>query len=170
VGAEVPDPAPAVSQPRSRIKFFLQAAVASGFFTGYFPFAPATVTSFFSLVPVYFLSRQPFLAAGVIVVVFFLGVYLADELERVWGKDPARVTIDEIVGTFITFFFNPVSFAGLAVGFVLWRGFDILKLPFINRVQAVRGGWGVMLDDVLASICANLVLRVLILVLPQLGR
>lgn len=169
MGAEVPDPAPAVKKPRQGLKFFLQAAVASGFFTGYLPFAPATVTSLFTLLPAYFLSRQPLLAAGVIVVIFFLGVFLADELEKVWGKDPARVTIDEIVGTFITFFLNPVSFAGLAVGFVLWRGFDILKLPFINRVQDVRGGWGVMLDDVLAGICANLALRALILIIPQLG-
>ncbi|NPV14423.1 phosphatidylglycerophosphatase A [candidate division WOR-3 bacterium] len=169
MGAEVPDPAPAVKKPGHGVRFLFQAAVASGFFTGYFPFAPATVTSLFTLLPAYFLSRQPLLAAGVIVVIFFLGVFLADELEKVWGKDPARVTIDEIVGTFITFFLNPVSFAGLAVGFVLWRGFDILKLPFINRVQDVRGGWGVMLDDVLAGICANLILRALILIIPQLG-
>jgi phosphatidylglycerophosphatase A len=79
------------------------------------------------------------------------------------------VTVDEVAGTLITFFYNPVSLPGLAVGFILWRAFDILKLPFIDRIQQLKGGWGVMLDDVLAGICANIVLRVLILIIPQLG-
>ncbi|MGQ9678250.1 MAG: phosphatidylglycerophosphatase A family protein [bacterium] len=167
MGAQVPE-SPSPLNRRTGVKLFFQSALASGFFTGYFPFAPATVTSLFSLIPAYFLARKHVLALVVILVVFFLGVFLADEMEKVWGKDPARVTIDEIVGTFITFFFNPVSLLGLAVGFVLWRLFDIVKLPFINRVQGVRGGWGVMLDDVLSGICANLALQILRLVLPVL--
>ncbi len=167
MGAAVPDPAPAVKK-RPGARFYIQAALASGLWTGYFPFAPATVTSLFTLIPAYFLSRKPLIAAVAIVSVFFIGVWLADEMEKVWGKDPARVTIDEIVGTIITFFFNPVSLLGLGVGFVIWRGFDIIKLPFINRVQEVRGGWGVMLDDVFSGVCANLVLRVLIALLPVL--
>jgi len=89
-------------------------------------------------------------------------------LEKAWGKDPHRVTIDEIAGTLITFFYNPVSILGLIAGFLLWRGFDILKLPFIDRVQRLNGGWGVMLDDVLAGICANIVLRIIILIFPPL--
>lgn len=104
----------------------------------------------------------------IIVAVFFFGVWLAADLEKVWGKDPKRVTIDEIVGTFITFFLIPVSWLGLLVGFFLFRGFDILKLPFINRVQNVKGGWAVMLDDLLAGICANLVLRLLVSFSPML--
>lgn len=167
MGAEVPDPASALKR-RPGVKLFFQSALASGFFTGYFPCAPATVTSLCFLIPAYFLARKPGLALVVIIFVFFLGVFLADEMGKVWGKDPPKVTIDEIVGTFITFFFNPVSFLGLAVGFVLWRLFDIVKLPFINRVQEVRGGWGVMLDDVLSGICANFALQILRLVLPVL--
>jgi len=142
--------------------------LGSGFFTGYFPFAPATVTSFFALVPAYWLARLPLLSILVIIAVFFLGVWVAGDLEQVWGKDPSRVTIDEVEGTFITFLGNPVSILGLAAGFILWRGFDILKLPFIDKVQRLKGGWGVMMDDVLAGICANLVLRLLLFILPPL--
>ncbi len=149
-------------------KFWLQAALASGFFTGYSPLAPATVTSFFTLLPAYFLSRQPLLNGLIVVATFFFGVWLADDMEKIWGKDPKRVTIDEICGTLITFFYLPVSIWGLVLGFFLWRGFDVLKLPFINRVQRVKGGWGVMLDDVLAGVCANLVLRILVLLIPRL--
>lgn len=151
-------------------KFYFQICIGSGFFTGYFPIAPATVTSFFTLLPAYFLSRQVLLNTIIIIAVFFLGVWIATDLEERWGKDPKMITIDEICGTLITFLYNPVSIIGLTVGFFLWRVFDILKLPFINRVQKVRGGWGVMLDDVLAGICANLVLRVMVLLFPVLRR
>lgn len=151
-----------------KLKFWFQAALGSGLFTGYFPIAPATVTSFFTLIPAFFLCRLPLLSAFIIVMVFFLGVWLANDLEKVWGKDPKRVTIDEICGTLITFFYLPVSIWGLVLGFFLWRGFDVLKLPFINQIQRVKGGWGVMLDDVLAGVCANVVLRVLVLLIPWL--
>ncbi len=150
------------------LKFLFQAGIGSGFFSGYFPVAPATVTSFFTLLPAYYLSRQPLMSLLIIVIIFFVGVWVASDLERHWGKDPKRVTIDEICGTLITFFYNPVSIYGLAVGFLIWRGFDVVKLPLISRVQRFSGGWGVMLDDVLAGICANVVLRFFILLFPGL--
>jgi len=164
MGEEVPEQAP----PLGRARFFLEALLGSGLFTGYFPIAPATVTSFFVLLPAFFLARLPVLHALIAVAIFLVGVPIATDLERAWGKDPARVTIDEIAGTLVTFFLNPVSLWGLGVGFLLWRFFDIVKLPFIDRSQRLPGGWGIMLDDVLAGICANLVLRVGLLVLPVL--
>jgi phosphatidylglycerophosphatase A len=164
VGAEVPEQAP----PLGRTRFFLEALVGSGLFTGYFPLAPATVTSFFVLLPAYFLARFPLWHGLVTVAVFFIGVPIATDLEKVWGKDPHRVTIDEIPGTLITFFLNPVSVLGLGLGFLLWRFFDIFKLPFIDKSQRLPGGWGIMVDDALAGICANLVLRLGLFLLPVL--
>jgi phosphatidylglycerophosphatase A len=164
VGAEVPEQAP----PLGRARFFLEALVGSGLFTGYFPIAPATATSLFVLLPAFFLARLPVWNAAAVAVVFFVGVPIATDLERVWGKDPHRVTIDEVSGTLVTFFLNPVSVWGLGVGFLLWRFFDIVKLPFIDRSQRLPGGWGIMVDDVLAGICANLVLRLGLILLPVL--
>jgi phosphatidylglycerophosphatase A len=158
MGETVPEQAPALG----RTRYLVEALVGSGLFTGYFPIAPATVTSLFVLLPAYFLVRLPLWHALVIVVLFFVGVPIATDLEKVWGRDPGRVTIDEIVGTLITFFLIPVSAWGLVPGFFLWRFFDIVKLPFIDRSQRLPGGWGVMADDVLAGICANLTLRVLL--------
>jgi phosphatidylglycerophosphatase A len=146
----------------------LEALVGSGLFTGYFPFAPATVTSLFVLVPAYFLARTPLVHLLVTVALFLVGVPVAADLENVWGKDPGRVTIDEVVGTLMTFFLNPVSVWGLVAGFFIWRFFDIVKLPFIDRSQRLPGGWGIMVDDVLAGGCANLVLRLLLLLVPVL--
>lgn len=175
MGEEVPEQASPVGRsfeeaqrPRGA-RFFFAALIGSGFFTGYFPIAPATVTSFFVLAPAYFLARLPFwwdLAA--IVVIYFAGVPLATYLERAWGHDPGKCTIDEVVGTLVTFLLNPVSLWGLGVGFFIWRFFDIVKLPFVDRSQKLPGGWGVMTDDVLAGICANLVLRLGLFLLPVL--
>jgi phosphatidylglycerophosphatase A len=164
MGEEVPEQAP----PLGRARFVLEALVGSGFLTGYSPLAPATATSLFVLLPAFFLARLPVLHALVAVVVFFVGVPIAGDLERVWGKDPGRVTIDEVSGTLVTFLLNPVSIWGLGVGFILWRFFDIFKLPFIDKSQRLPGGWGIMVDDVLAGVCANLVLRLGLFLLPVL--
>ncbi len=164
MGNEIPISSP----PLGRVRFFLEALVGTGCFTGYFPIAPATVTSFFMLLPAFFLARLPLLHALVTVAVFFVGVPVAGDLERVWGKDPGRVTIDEVAGTLVTFFLNPVSLWGLGAGFFIWRFFDIVKLPFINKSQNLPGGWGIMIDDVLAGVCANLVLRLALVLMPVL--
>ncbi len=164
MGAEVPEQA----APLGRARFFFEALVGSGLFTGYFPIAPATVTSLLVLLPAFFLARHPVWNAVAVAAVFFAGVPIATDLEKVWGKDPGRVTIDEVAGTLVTFFLNPVSVWGLGAGFVLWRFFDIVKLPFIDKSQHLPRGWGIMIDDVLAGICANLVLRVGLAFLPVL--
>ncbi|MBN2466436.1 phosphatidylglycerophosphatase A [candidate division WOR-3 bacterium] len=142
--------------------------LGSGLFTGYFPIAPASVTSLSVLLPAFFLARFPLWHALATVAVFCVGVPIATDLERVWGKDPGRVTIDEVAGTLVTFFLNPVSIWGLGAGFLLWRFFDVVKLPFIDRSQDLPGGWGIMVDDVLAGVCANLVLRLSLVVFPVL--
>jgi phosphatidylglycerophosphatase A len=164
MGAEVPEQTP----PLGRARFFTEALIGSGLFTGYFPLAPATVTSFFVLLPAYLLTRFPLWHGLTAVAVFFVGVPIATDLEKAWGKDPHRVTIDEVVGTLVTFFMNPVSPWGLGLGFLVWRFFDIVKLPFIDRSQRLPGGWGIMVDDVLAGMCANIVLRIALGFLPVL--
>lgn len=170
MGNPAPEQAPPLTGSDGRGRFFLlRAAVGSGLFTGYSPFAPATVTSLFTLVPAWFLRPWPVWHALVIIAVFFIGVPLATGLERVWGPDPGRVTIDEVAGTLLTFFALPGLTAwSLFIGFVLWRFFDIVKLPFIDRSQKLPGGWGIMIDDILAGVCANLAMQLLLRVGPLL--
>ncbi len=175
MGETVPEQAPQVGRssdeaprPPRGARFVFAALFGSVLFTGYFPIAPATATSFFVLLPAYYLSRLPLWNGLAAVILFFAGVPVATYLERFWGADPHRVTIDEVVGTLITFFLNPVSVWGLVAGFFIWRFFDVVKLPFIDKSQQLPGGWGIMIDDVLAGICANIVLRVGLLLLPVL--
>lgn len=160
MGADSPHQAPPLTGARP----FFQALLGSWFFTGYFPVAPATFTSFWTLPLAFLAARLPLVHAAGIVGLFFIGVAVAGALERRWGPDPGRVTIDEVVGTLVTFFLLPLSPWGMALGFLVWRFFDIVKLPFINRSQRLPGGWGIMVDDLLAGIVANLALRLLLLV------
>ena len=96
-----------------------------------------------------------------------LSVYISGRAEDIFGnKDDPRIVIDEIVGILWTFYWLPPFNAGftswlLIAGFVLFRVFDVLKLPF-KDVQNFRGGLGIVLDDLLAGLLANVFLRIAI--------
>jgi phosphatidylglycerophosphatase A len=95
-----------------------------------------------------------------IVALFIVGSWSGSVAERHFGKtDPGQVVVDEVMGMLITLFLNPVSWMGAFVGFVLFRVADVIK-PFpANRLEALPGGVGVMADDAMAAVYANLALR-----------
>jgi phosphatidylglycerophosphatase A len=96
------------------------------------------------------------------VAVAVIGVPVSTRAEKWFGHDGSPIVIDEALGMLITLFMLPKSIAIYAVGFLLFRVFDIVK-PFpAGRAQALPGGWGVMMDDVLAAIYAHICLRILI--------
>ena len=97
---------------------------------------------------------------------FLLGVWSSGACEVFWGHDPGRVVIDEIVGMLITLVFLVPSAKTLIAGFLLFRFFDIVKPPPIRLLEKLPGGWGVMMDDVLAGIYALAALRALIHFFP----
>jgi phosphatidylglycerophosphatase A len=143
----------------------LAVFIATFVYTGLFPFAPGTVGSLGGLVVYGLIAR---LGAGValeglaIVVLYGVGVWAAAAAERHFGGvDPGPVVIDEVVGMLITLFLVPVSVTGAIIGLLLFRVFDIVK-PFpAGKLEELHGGFGVMSDDAMAGIYANLVLRVL---------
>ncbi|PKV75972.1 phosphatidylglycerophosphatase A family protein [Pontibacter ramchanderi] len=95
------------------------------------------------------------------VLLTVLGIWSANELEPHWGKDDKKVVIDEVAGMLITMLFIPVTLSSLLVGLVLFRFFDIVKPLYIRKLEKVRGGLGVMLDDVVAGVYANIILQLL---------
>jgi phosphatidylglycerophosphatase A len=128
--------------------------------TGYAPLAPATVASFavavvwWQVAPVP-LAVQAALLAGVAV----LGVPVAGWLEQRHGHDPKLVVCDEVAGMLVTYFGITTGLAGWAAGFFWFRVFDIIK-PFpVRRCERLPGGWGIMTDDLLAGVYAQLALR-----------
>ena len=89
-----------------------------------------------------------------------IGIPAATEMARTTGsKDPQRVVIDEIAGQWITLIGVPVAWKSLLVGFILFRGFDILKPPPIRRIEALRDGFGIVLDDVAAGLYALILMQ-----------
>lgn len=93
-----------------------------------------------------------------------MGVFSGDEVEGDWGKDSSRVVIDEVAGMLIAILFLPRNIYVLAGGLLLFRFFDILKPLGIRKMEALKGGTGVMADDVLAGIYSNLVLQLVALI------
>ncbi|HET7213446.1 MAG TPA: phosphatidylglycerophosphatase A [Terriglobia bacterium] len=127
---------------------------------GFFPILPGTVGSAVAVLLVAALDALPLTRAGrdallvsLVVLIFFLGVWAAGESEKFFSRtDPGHVVIDEIAGQMVAFLLVPhATWKVLMAGFVLFRVFDISK-PFpAGRAERLPGGWGIMVDDVIAG-------------------
>jgi len=139
--------------------------VASGCYIGTVPVAPGTFGSLIGLPVCFLLSRLNFLQSVVwILIIIFFAIAIASAAEKILEqKDPGQIVIDEIAGLAVTFVGLPFNLRTGLAGFVIFRAFDILK-PFPIRAieRRVRGGTGVVLDDVLAGIYGNLTIRLAI--------
>jgi phosphatidylglycerophosphatase A len=136
--------------------------IASGGGVGVAPIAPGTAGSLLGVLLYVLLPEWPPLVwLGITFVFFFIGVRAATEAESLWGHDAGRIVIDEIVGMWVALLFLPRTVWILVPGFFIFRIFDIVK-PFpAYRSQRLKAGWGVMVDDVIAGIYANVVLQLL---------
>ena len=93
-------------------------------------------------------------------ILFAAGCWSGGVAERYFGRtDPGQVVMDEVVGMLITLFLNPVGWAGALGGFLLFRIADVIKPYPANRLEGLHGGLGVMADDAMAAVYANLALR-----------
>jgi phosphatidylglycerophosphatase A len=148
----------------------LAVFVATVAYCGYFPIAPGTVGSAAGLL-VYLLvwwAQSPVLEVGLIVGLFAAGVWSGTVAERYFGGiDPGPIVIDEVVGMLITLAFIPVGVSGALTGFLLFRIFDVIKPYPAGRFERLHGGLGIMADDAMAGVYANLVLRLAIHFLPR---
>ena len=150
----------------------LAVFLATAGYSGYFPIAPGTVGSAVGLV-LYAAMRwldPPYFAAAelaVMVCLFVAGVWAGTTAERYFGGiDPGPIVLDEVVGMLLTLALIPVGVTGAIAGFVLFRIFDVIK-PFpARRFEALHGGLGVMADDAMAAVYANVSLRLVMLIAP----
>lgn len=138
--------------------------LAFGFGAGAIPVAPGTFGTLVG-VPIYLLLHllPVWMYVGVVVAMLGAGVWLCGRVARDLGvHDHPGIVWDEIVGFQIAMFLAPVGWLWLAVGFALFRLFDIVKpWPIGWMDRNLAGGWGIMLDDVLAGVYAAIVLQVL---------
>ena len=138
--------------------------LATVFFSGYVPVAPGTAGTAAAMVP-YLVAGTHAPDFGVLAWILFLvvisgvAVYTASAGERAWGPDPGPVVIDEFVGFYVTVAFLPLSPGVGVAGFFIFRILDILKPPPARASEKLPHGWGVVMDDVIAGIYGNLLIR-----------
>lgn len=143
--------------------------LASGFGSGYLPIAPGTWGSLVGVLLYWPLSR---LATWPLVVTVLtlaiLSCWIAGLAEGfLKAKDPGIIVIDEVAGIFFSLVLLPFTWKIAVAGFFLFRLFDIWK-PFPARTiqDKLPGGWGVVGDDLMAGVYANLVLQIAIRTIP----
>ena len=134
-------------------------SLATAFGVGFVPFAPGTFGSAVGLVIWALLPASNLVHAAVILIAFAVGTWSATAAERHFGgTDPGPVVIDEVMGMLLTLFMHPVGWTGAIGAFFLFRAFDVLKPYPADRLEHLPGGLGVMADDGMAAVYANLVL------------
>jgi len=126
---------------------------------GYAPVAPGTVASALTVVLLALLSPSPAARLVFLLVVIVVGTWAAHDAERSLGeKDPGAIVIDEVAGMALSVLTPPLTPLVVLAGFLLFRVFDIVKPYPANALQRLRGGVGVMIDDLVAGLYALLLL------------
>jgi len=136
--------------------------VATFLGTGLAPFASGTVATIATL-PLYLLvfwAGGDIAVAGAAVLSTVVGIAAAGVVERsLKYHDPSEVVIDEVAGFFVTMLWVEPGVVSCAAGFLLFRALDVLKPWPASRAEKLPGGWGIMADDVICGIIANVILR-----------
>lgn len=143
----------------------LAKLVASFFYIGFIPMIPGTFGSLAAFA-IYFPLRHldDWRIYGIcMIVVVIVGVWASHRAEQDSKiVDPSFVVIDEVAGQLITLFLVPFSWYAVISGFVLFRILDIVKPPPARKAEDLPGGWGIMMDDVIAGVYGNIILSIAI--------
>lgn len=154
--------------PRSGLASFCATALATGLGSGYAPIAPGTAGSALGLLlfwPLHLLPAAAQIAA--IVALSLLGALAAGRVAASVGlEDPGLVVVDEVAGMWVSLVLLPLTPATAAAGFLLFRVLDVVKPYPARDLERLSRGWGIMADDLMAGLYANLLLRVGLLVWP----
>ena len=147
----------------------LTTCLATVFYIGYVPWIPGTFASVFGVGIALATGENAVISASLIALLFLSGVRAASVFENASGsKDDRRIVIDELVGMLAALWGIEVRAWTFLMSFLTFRMLDIWK-PFpARRLEHVRGGWGIMLDDVVVGIYTNLLVRMGMLIVDNL--
>lgn len=138
--------------------------LSSGCYLGYLPFIPGTFGCLWGIPLFLLLSQYNKIIIIVVLVVFiFCAIVISQRAEELFGeRDSRKIVIDEIVGYLVGMFAIPFKWKYVLGGFILFRLFDILKpIPIRTIDKQLKGGLGIVMDDVVAGIYTNLTIYVL---------
>jgi len=142
-----------------RVVIFL----ATGCYVGYSPLIPGTTGTLVAIPIYFFLSRlSPLYYIAILLGSIYIAIWASDGAEvLLQSRDCRHIVIDEMVGFLVAMFMVPPTLRNILLGFFLFRALDIIK-PFpIRALEGWRGGYGVVLDDIVAGVYTNLVIHVL---------
>ncbi len=139
--------------------------IATFFYIGYCPLAPGTGASICVMVIIWILNPSNLSVIILFLTTFILGVISSERIEKKEGKsDPNFVVIDEVTGYLAALIFIPIEPINLFLALILFRFFDIVKPPPIRQIEGkLKGGIGIMIDDIIAGVFANLLIRVFLM-------
>lgn len=139
---------------------FLDKLISTGLGTGLSPVAPGTVGSILALLVYSIPGFERLVVMIPMIAIFFTwGTYSADRMEVVYGHDPSRVVIDEIVAVWISLLFLPKRLVLAIMAFLVFRVLDIIKPWPANLIDRRDRGISIMMDDVVCGVYANLLFQ-----------
>lgn len=154
----------------------LVKAIGSGLYCGYIPVASGTFGSLLAMLIFLIPGFSDFRILAIAIIIFFsVGVYVSEIMTKRYGSDPAEIVIDEIVGLWFTYFIGYIVFEFFiqfksydptqdfirrvlfaAVGFLIFRFFDIVKLQPAKYFDECNNGYGIMMDDIAAGLYSGI--------------
>jgi len=148
-----------------KINFF-EKFIGSGFYTGYSPYISGTVGSLAALI-IYLIPgfENLFIIVPAIIIFMVYGIYVGNKFESEYGKDPSQCTVDEVVGTWISLIALPKTIGIIITAFFLWRILDIIKPPPARNLERLKGGLGIMIDDVISGIYTLIIMHLVVYLL-----
>ena len=139
--------------------------IATGCFTGNIPFAPGSFGTLVGIPICFFLSKIDIQITIISIIIFiFAAIIVSHEAEKILNKnDPGSVVIDEIAGIMVALAGLPFNTMVVVTGFIIFRVLDFFKpFPVKQIEERFSGGTGIVMDDVMAGVMSNVILRILI--------
>lgn len=143
----------------------LYKIVATVFFIGYFPFARGTVCSAVVMILLILFKPSYMVVSVILIISLVAGIVASERVQKASNKkDPSYIVIDEFAGYLTSILFIPINWKNLLVAFILFRIFDIIKPPPIRQIEKkLKGGLGIMMDDIIAGLITNILIRIFLM-------
>jgi len=146
----------------------LSEMISTFFGAGFFPLAPGTLASFLAVIIYKYLFSGftwPYYLL-LLVLVVAAGIYFSTIYARYLNlQDPGKIVIDEVAGQLLALFLVTPDWKWLALSFLLFRFFDIVKPLGIKKLERIKWGWGIMADDLAAGLLTWLITGLIIFIL-----
>ena len=138
--------------------------IATCFKVGYLPFAPGTWGSVFSILLWWVILKDlnTYIFGAIIIIFLLIGIVVSNIIiDQSGDHDPSYIIIDELVGQWLALFLIPDGFFNIAISFILFRFFDIIKPWPIRLIEKLPKGLGVMSDDLTAGLITLVLIQVI---------